>query len=53
MEEEKKRKRENSPERRIIKRPNWFRRHKFWTASITFYLIFLVISILYEYGIVR
>lgn len=50
---DKKRKRAGLLERRVKKQPNWFKKHKFWTASITFYLIFLVISILYEYGIVR
>lgn len=39
-----------------IKIPNplgWMQHHKFWTGFILFYLVFLVISLLYEYGIIR
>ncbi len=39
-----------------IKIPNplgWMRKHKFWSGFIILYLVFLVVSLLHEYGIVR
>jgi hypothetical protein len=53
LKEEKKRKRASLLERRVQKQPGWFKRHKFWTVFIIFYLVFLAVSLLHEYGIVR
>lgn len=39
-----------------IKIPNplgWTRKHKFWTIFIIFYFVFLAVSLLHEYGIIR
>lgn len=34
-------------------REKWTRKHKFWTIFIIFYFVFLAVSLLHEYGIIR